>query len=111
MCKRSSPQQTGAPIDRLMELFMKTQKSLSPDYSMRKLPARYAVLVMPFFLSILMTCIVSLISTLRTVGLIEHFLPIWMGSWALSWVVAFPTLLLVLPLVRRLTAMLVEAPR
>ncbi|MFZ2999731.1 MAG: DUF2798 domain-containing protein [Undibacterium umbellatum] len=78
---------------------------------MRKLPARYAGLVMPFLLSILMTFIVSLISTLRSVGLVDHFLPIWMGSWALSWMVAFPTLLLVLPLVRRMTSLLIEAPR
>ncbi|MFZ6876186.1 DUF2798 domain-containing protein [Undibacterium sp. Di27W] len=78
---------------------------------MRKLPARYAALVMPFFLSILMTFIVSLISTLRSVGLADHLVQIWMGSWALSWLVAFPTLLVVLPLVRRLTGMLVEVPR
>ncbi|WP_329605234.1 DUF2798 domain-containing protein [Undibacterium hunanense] len=65
---------------------------------------------MPFLLSILMTCIVSLISSLRSVGLEEHFIEIWMGSWALSWVFAFPTLLLVLPLVRRLTLLVVEAP-
>lgn len=90
---------------------MKTQNNSSPAHQMRKLPARYAALVMPFLLSILMTFIVSMISTLRSVGLVDHFLSIWMGSWALSWVVAFPTLLLVLPLVRRMTAMLVDMPR
>lgn len=77
---------------------------------MRKLPARFAGLVMPFLLSILMTFIVSLISTLRSVGMVDHFTSVWMGSWALSWLVAFPTLLVVLPLVRRLTGMLVEPP-
>lgn len=90
---------------------MKTQNNSSPAHQMRKLPARYAALVMPFLLSILMTFIVSMISTLRSVGLVDHFLSIWMGSWALSWAVAFPTLLLVLPLVRRMTAMLVDMPR
>ncbi|MFZ6713220.1 DUF2798 domain-containing protein [Undibacterium sp. TC9W] len=78
---------------------------------MRKLPAPYAGFVMPLLLSILMTFIVSFISTLRSVGLVDHFLQIWMGSWALSWVFAFPALLLILPLVRRITSMLVEAPR
>ena len=34
-----------------------------------------------------------------------------MSSWALSWLVAFPTLLLVLPLVRRATSALVEQQR
>jgi hypothetical protein len=33
-----------------------------------------------------------------------------LGAWGLSWMVAFPTLLLILPMVRRLTALLVELP-
>lgn len=72
-----------------------------------KLPARYAGIVMPFFLSIIMTCIVSAISTLRSVGLSNHFVAIWMGSWGISWLVAFPVLLLILPVVRKMTAMVV----
>lgn len=63
---------------------------------------------MPLLLSLLMTFIVSLISTVRAVGLSVDLPRLWVGAWALSWVVAFPTLLLVLPLVRRLTAALVE---
>ena len=75
-----------------------------------KLPARYATVVMPFFLSFLMTCVVSLISTLRGAGFEAGFFPLWFGSWALSWLVAYPTLLLVLPLVRRATAAFVLPP-
>lgn len=77
-------------------------------FGLRKLPARYAGLVLPLLLSILMTFIVSLISTLRGIGLAPDLLHIWMGAWGLSWIVAFPTLLFVLPLVRRLTRALVE---
>ena len=50
----------------------------------------------------------NLISTLRSTGLSPGMLQMWLGSWALSWVVAFPTLLLVLPLVRRATAAIVD---
>lgn len=77
-------------------------------FGLRKLPARYAGIVMPLLLSVLMTCIVSLISTWRGIGFVPHFLRLWLGAWGLSWLVAFPTLLLVLPLVRRATAALVE---
>jgi hypothetical protein len=77
-------------------------------FGLPKLPARYAGVVMPLLLSVLMTFIVSLISTWRGVGLVPHFVRLWMGAWALSWLVAFPTLLLVLPLVRRMTAALVD---
>ena len=76
---------------------------------MRKLPARYAGLVLPLMLSILMTFIVSLISTLRSIGLAANLVHVWMGAWGLSWIVAFPTLLVVLPLVRRATRALVES--
>ena len=92
---------------------MKPSSSSSTDtpatfLGMRKLPARAATWVMPLLLSILMTFIVSMISTLRSTGLAPGMLQMWLGSWALSWVVAFPTLLLVLPLVRRATAAIVD---
>ena len=76
----------------------------------RKLPARCAAIVMPLLLSLLMTCLVSLIATARSVGLTSEVLRLWPGSWLLSWLVAFPVTLLVLPLVRRLTAAVVETP-
>lgn len=72
-----------------------------------KLPARYAGIVMPFLLSVLMTAIVSLISTLRGVGFANASVSLWLNAWVLSWVVAFPTLLVALPIVRRLTTALV----
>jgi hypothetical protein len=78
-------------------------------FGLRKLPARYAAVVMPLFLSILMTSIISLISTLKGVGWRPGFSDVWLGSWALSWVVAFPVLLLALPLVRRLTSLVVRS--
>lgn len=32
----------------------------------------------------------------------------WMGAWGVSWLVAFPALLLLLPVVRRIVALVVE---
>ena len=77
-------------------------------FGLRKLPARYAGFVMPLLLSILMTCIVSLISTFKGVGWVPGFWKMWLGAWAVSWLVAFPTLLVALPLVRKLTAAVVD---
>ena len=76
----------------------------------RKLPARYAGLIMPLALSVLMTFVVSAIATLRSLGPGPDFLAMWPTAWALSWVVAFPTLLLVLPVVRRIVGLVVEPP-
>lgn len=76
----------------------------------RKLPARSATVVLPLILSILMTAIVSLISTVNGVGLAPGFLDLWLRAWGLSWIVAFPVLLFVLPVVRRATAAIVHLP-
>ena len=79
-------------------------------FGLPKLPAKYATVVMPLFLSIIMTCLISLVSTLRGVGWVPGFVSLWLGSWGLSWVIAFPVLLLVLPLVRKATAAVVRMP-
>ena len=77
---------------------------------LRKLPARYGGLVMPLLLSILMTSVVSFVSIVRSVGLAPSLVQVWLGAWGWSWMVAFPTLLLVLPAVRRATDAFVERP-
>lgn len=74
-----------------------------------KLPVRYDSLVMPLILSLLMTCVVSAISVVRTRGFDSEALALWPSAWALSWCVAFPVLLIILPMVRRLTALLVQS--
>jgi Protein of unknown function (DUF2798) len=63
---------------------------------------------MPLLLSLFMTCVVSLISTYKALGVVPHFWRAWVSAWGWSWLVAFPAVLVVLPLVRRLTAALVE---
>jgi hypothetical protein len=75
---------------------------------MRKLPPRYAGIVMPLLLSILMTSIVSFISTAQAIGFGPQLPYAWLSAWVLSWLVAFPVLLIVLPVVRRLTGLLVR---
>ncbi|GHG65676.1 hypothetical protein GCM10010919_13160 [Alishewanella longhuensis] len=64
---------------------------------------------MPLLLSILMTFIVSFVSTLKGLGIEGFTLIGWLSAWALSWLIAFPTLLMVLPLVKKLTAYLVHS--
>ncbi|WP_157385690.1 DUF2798 domain-containing protein [Mesorhizobium sp. STM 4661] len=70
----------------------------------RKLPARYAAILSPLVLSLLMTFIVSLISTLKSLGFHPALPAIWLAAWGLSWLVAFPTL----PMVRRIVGWLCE---
>ena len=76
----------------------------------RKLPARYAFIVTPLIISVLMSCVVACISTVRGYGLEPGFVSIWMQSWGTSWVIAFPILIFVLPVVRRIVGTIVEQP-
>lgn len=70
------------------------------------LPARLAPFLFGFILSGLMSCIVSGIATVRALGLPPDFLLQWFGAWLPSWAVAFPTVLVVAPVTRRLVARL-----
>lgn len=77
---------------------------------MRKIPARYTWLVMPAIMALMMTFVVSGISTFRALGLVPDFLSKWMGAWGISYLIAYPTLLIVLPMVRHAVAAIVETP-
>ncbi len=78
--------------------------------SRKKLPARWAGILMPLTLSVMMTCVISFIVTALGFGLNAELLHRWPVSWGASWLVAFPTLLLLLPVVRRLVALVVDLP-
>ena len=79
-----------------------------PALKFKRLPARYAALLMPLILSLLMSAVVSFIATLKTVGMTAEVVGLWLDAWRISWLIAFPTLLIVLPFVRRIVALLVE---
>lgn len=78
---------------------------------MKKLPPKYNATVLPFVLSGLMTFVVSFVTSVINLGFIDIFLKKWLGAWALSWIIAFPTLVILLPMVRKFIANFVEPPK
>jgi hypothetical protein len=91
-----------------MEALMTSDRITTSAKKMRKLPYRYNRILMPLFLSIFMSCIVAGISTVMGSG-ISPDLPLkWLKAWGTSWMVAFPSLFVILPIVRRIVAVLVE---
>lgn len=82
---------------------------LSIERSLIMIPARFANILFGFLLSGMMSFIVSGIATVRAAGLVNGFFGLWMSSWVPSWMVAFPTVLLVAPFTRRLVARLTRA--
>ncbi|WP_342708068.1 DUF2798 domain-containing protein [Citreimonas salinaria] len=57
----------------------------------------------------MMSCLVSFISTVRGVGLINGRVALWLTKWMASWAVAFPAVLVVAPIARRMVMALTRA--
>ncbi len=77
---------------------------------MAKLPAKYNTVAFPLVLSTMMSFIISGVSTWRALGLIDGFAGKWMIAWGISWVIAFPTVLILLPVVRKIVGLVVNQP-
>ena len=77
---------------------------------LKKLPAKAHGIVFPMVLSLLMSGIVATIATLKAVGLEPGIVSRILQAWAMSYAVAFPAALLVMPLVRKIVTAIVEVP-
>ena len=86
------------------------QTSISSNRGFRKLPPRAAISVTPMILSLLMSGIVATIATLRAVGLSPDLPQHILQAWMLSYPVAFPSAIVVMPVVRRIVGLVVETP-
>jgi len=56
----------------------------------------------------LMTFIMSGVVSFVNMGLVDNFLKIWTGAFLKAFVVAFPSVLIVVPIVRRLVKKIVK---
>lgn len=59
-------------------------------------------LVFSFFMALLMSCIMSLVISIFNVGIVTNIVAIWLKAWGFSFIVAFPTVVVVSPLVHKL---------
>lgn len=74
----------------------------------KKLPFKYVNFVLPFILSCLMSGIISFVNLAHHLGWVDGLFHLWLSSWLFSWCIAFPTVLILLPIVRRITACFVD---
>lgn len=74
------------------------------------MPPRFAPALFGFLLSGLMSLVVSGVATVRNADPVDSFLDLWIAAWLPSWLIAFPTVLVVAPIARRFVGMLVKAP-
>jgi hypothetical protein len=72
------------------------------------IPRKYQHQVFAFFMAGLMSCLMSLVISIFNVGLVDNILQIWLHAWGFAFVVAFPAVLVVAPLVRRLVNLVIK---
>lgn len=75
-----------------------------------KISARYTNLLFGALLSLIMVSIISGTVVLVTQGLGPEFLAHWFKGFATAWPIAFPTVLVVAPCVRKIVMKLTDAP-
>ena len=75
-----------------------------------RIPARLAPLMFGAWLSAIMVAVVSAFVLATTRGLHAGFVADWLRSCVTTWPVAFPTVTLVAPWVRRIVAGFTERP-
>tara|TARA_R110000868_G_scaffold17258_2_gene76023 strand:- start:27075 stop:27227 length:153 start_codon:yes stop_codon:yes gene_type:complete len=49
-----------------------------------------------------------MVVTLINMGLVDNLLTIWLRAWSISFVIAFPTIVVVAPLVKKLVDVVIE---
>ncbi|MEG1101968.1 MAG: DUF2798 domain-containing protein [Comamonas sp.] len=68
---------------------------------------RFAPVLFALFLSGAMSLLVSGVSAFRLVGPVDGFIANWASVWVTSWLFAFPVVLIVAPMARRIVDWLV----
>ena len=70
---------------------------------------KYKSFVFSFFMSLLMSGIMSLAITIFNLGLVDDLLIIWLRSWVFAFFIAFPVIILVSPVVHKIVSFVVDA--
>ena len=73
-----------------------------------KVKKQYEVLLFSFIMAVLMTGLMSFFVTLFNMGLVDNFISIWLQSYWKAFLIAFPTVLVIVPYVRKFVVHLVE---
>lgn len=72
------------------------------------IPAKYQRFVFAFFMALFMSGFMSLVISVFNVGLVDDIALIWLKAWSFAFVVAFPTVVFVAPMVHKLTAKVIR---
>lgn len=69
---------------------------------MKRIHHRHAPRLLAFFTSLMMSWLMSCVITMINIGIPDDFFQRWMAAFGLAFSVAFPAILIVMPIARRL---------
>lgn len=75
-----------------------------------KIHPKHLTWLMPLILSGIMSGAISCFNMLLNKGFVDGFFSLWLHAWSLSWLMAFPLILVMLPLVRRFLMLFIDKP-
>lgn len=71
------------------------------------IPKKYEMILFAFVMSLFMSCFMSFVITFINLGAVEGFFFFWMGAFWKAFLVAFPTIIVVVPQVRKVVGKLI----
>jgi len=72
------------------------------------IPKKYEMILFAFLMSLFMAGFMSFIVTLINMGFVDGILYFWLEAYWKAFLVAFPTIIIVVPQVRKITSKLIE---
>lgn len=76
-----------------------------------KFHPKHMTWLMPLMLSGIMSGAISCFNMLLNKGFIDGFFSLWLHAWGMSWLMAFPLIMIVLPQVRNTLMRFVDVPK
>jgi hypothetical protein len=65
-------------------------------------------IVFSFFMALLMSGIMSFVISVFNVGMVTNIITIWLQAWSFAFIIAFPTIIIVSPVVHKLVALVLH---
>lgn len=65
-------------------------------------------IVFSFFMALLMSGIMSFVISVFNVGMVTNIITIWLQAWSFAFIVAFPTINIISPLVHKLVSLVLH---
>lgn len=81
-----------------------------PKLRVKRVPRRYRSVLASVAQSVCMSAVVSLIVTIKNVGVCGDMPSVWLAAWQVSCAIAVPARFVVAPLVSRFVGAVVEPP-